>query len=118
MDEIAIAKAITDIMGDRLWDLLFQFVIIGTILLLLKNVIEALVSHIMFRIDKHISIGTQVEVYGTVGYIKEVGIFTITVATEKGFIRIPTKMWRFSEYSIIRNHCLDLKRRSTDIKEK
>ena len=102
-------------MNINLWSLVVQFILVGTILLLLKNVVEALVAHIMFRLDKHISIGTEVRVYGEEGYIRDVSVFTITVETNEGFIRIPTREWKSSRYVVMRTY-LNMGRRKSDRK--
>jgi len=110
-DEL-VNQLVTALDAQLFW-LIWQFILIGAIILLLKIVIEALVAHLMFVIDAHVSIGTFIRVYGQEGYIKEVGVFTITIRTDEGFVRIPTKEWRSCKYTLL---CKDVNfgRRKTD----
>lgn len=98
-----IVTALDQIWKTNITELVITFILTATVLLLLKIVAEALAGYIQFRLDKHIAIGSAVEIYGKVGRIKEISIFTITVETECGFIRTPTKTWRTSRFIAFKN---------------
>jgi len=116
MNEMELTQSISTLLNGKVWYLMVQFIAIGTIILTLKNTIEALVATIQIRLDKHLSIGDELRVYGKEGYIKGIGLFTLTVATQYGFIRIPTKMWKNTQYELKRT-TLGFKRRASDHKE-
>ena len=90
------------------------FIIGATIILLLKTIAEAAAGYIQIRMDKHIAIGSVIEVYGKKGRIKELSMFTITIETDCGFIRIPTKSWRTSQYFILKDRMALKNRRDAD----
>lgn len=106
------------IFNENLINILIQFIFIGVVLMLIKTIVEAIVGYILFRIDNFISIGSPVEIYNKKGRIQDVNIFTITVETECGFLRIPTKGWRTSKIINLKNHDLLRNRRASDKKEK
>lgn len=98
-----IINALDQILKTNITSLVVTFILAATVLLLLKIVAEALAGYIQFRLDRHIAIGSAVEIFGKVGRIKEISIFTITVETECGFIRTPTKTWRASRFLALKN---------------
>lgn len=101
----------------NLFDVIFLFIITATVFMLLKIVAESLAGYIQFRLDKFISIGSPVEIYDKKGRIKGVTIFTVTVETDCGFIRIPTKTWRNSKFLTLKDQMI-LHTRRKDDKEK
>lgn len=106
MDANDIIAIVDHVVQSKLHTLIVTFVITATVLLLLKQIAEALTGYIQFRLDQHVGIGTPVEVYGLRGRIKETSIFTITIETKDCFIRVPTKEWRFSQYRVLRDTVL------------
>jgi len=87
----------------------------AVVILLLKIITENITSYLMFRIDRHVGIGTPVEVYGKKGRIREASWFEITIETDCGFIRIPPKHWRTSKYIVLKDQLILRNRRITDI---
>ncbi len=102
-DTNEIIIAIQQIIKTNIVGLVITFVLIATFFLLLKVIAEALAGYIQFRLDQYISIGSPIEIYGKKGRIKEVSIFTITIETRCGFVRVPTKLWRASRFLILKD---------------
>ena len=109
-----ITNALDQIFQTQILEIFMSFIIAATVLLLLKIVAESLVGYIQFRLDKHIAIGSPVEVYGKKGRIKEISIFTITVESDCGYIRVPTRVWRGSKYLTLKDQMLLRNRRAGD----
>lgn len=107
MDAADILNAINQLAQTKIHYLMMSFLFTTTIFMLLKTVAEAISGFIQFRLDKHLSIGSPVEVYGHRGRIKEISVFTITIKIANGYIRIPTKSWRTSKYIVIREPDLE-----------
>lgn len=101
MDMVSINKMV-DVIHQQFTILVIDMILALIIMLLLKIIAEHVAGHIMFRMDKHTSIGSPVEVYGKRGRIKEVSLFNITIETECGYIRIPTKHWKASKYILLK----------------
>ena len=95
--------ALSQVFATKIFEIVFMFIIVATVLLLLKIVAEAIAGYIQFRLDKHIAIGSSVEIYGKLGKVKEITVFTITIETECGYIRVPTKSWRASRFITMKN---------------
>jgi len=93
-----IVDALDQIQQTNIDSLIISFLLAVVVLMLLKIVAEAITGYIQFRLDKHIAIGSPVEIYGKKGRIRDATIFTINVETECGFIRVPTKSWRASKF--------------------
>ena len=93
-----IVDALDQIQKTNIDSLIISFLMAVVVLMLLKIVAEAITGYIQFRLDQHIAIGSPVEIYGKKGRIREVTIFTITIETSCGFIRVPTKAWRVSKF--------------------
>ena len=102
--------------NEQLFTLMFKFVIIGVIIMLLKNIIESVTGYILLMTNKYVCIGSPVEIYGKKGRIKRITLFSVTIETECGYIRTSTKDWRTSKYISLKDHLTLLNRRSTDIK--
>lgn len=102
MGQADIANALTQLMHDELWTIVIQFILVGIVILLLKNIIESLTGHILIRANSYICIGAPVEIYGKKGTIQKIGLFEITIEIEYGIIKIPTKSWRTSKYIILK----------------
>jgi len=94
--------------------MIIKFMIGIIILMLFKIIAENIVGYIMFRIDEHINIGAPVEVYGKKGRIKETSLFVITIETDCGYIRIPTKDWRTCKAIILKDQLMLHNRRLND----
>ena len=94
--------------------IVMKFLLGVIILMLLKTVAENIVGYLMFRFDGHISIGTPVDIYGKKGRIKEASIFTISIETDCGYIRVPCKYWRTSKAILLKDDLNLRNRRSTD----
>jgi len=98
-----VLTALDQIQKTNIDSIIISFLIAAVALMLLKIVAEAISGYIQFRLDQHIAIGSPVEIYGKKGRIREVTIFTITIETECGFIRVPTKSWRVSKFISLKN---------------
>jgi len=98
-----IVEALDQIQKTNIDSLIISFLVTVVVLMLLKVVAEAITGYIQFRLDQHIAIGSPVEIYGKKGRIREVTVFTITIETECGFIRVPTKSWRVSKFISLKN---------------
>ena len=86
-----IYEALNQVIQTQIFEMIVMFIVVATIMMLLKVVAEGLTGYIQFRLDKHIAIGSPIEIFGKKGIIKEISVFTITVETECGYIRVPTK---------------------------
>jgi len=117
MDAGTVSEIVEAVIKTKVHILITNLIFAGVILMLLKIVAEAVSGYIMFRSDMHICIGSPVEVYGKKGRIVEAGFFAITIETECGFIRVPTKDWRSSKYLILKDSMVLRNRRSEDIKK-
>ncbi len=98
-----IAEALDQIQKTNIDSLVISFLIVVVVLMLLKVVAEGIVGYIQIRLDRHIALGSPVEVYSKRGKIKEITLFTITIETDCGFVRIPTKLWRGSRFLSLKN---------------
>jgi len=98
-----VLTALDQIQKTNIDSIIISFLIAAVALMLLKIVAEAISGYIQFRLDQHIAIGSPVEIYGKKGRIREVTVFTITIETECGFIRVPTKSWRVSKFISLKN---------------
>jgi len=111
-----ILDALDQIQKTNIDSIIISFLIAAVTLMLLKIIAEAIAGYIQFRLDKHIAIGSDVEIFGKAGRIKEITIFTITVETDCGFIRVPTKSWRSSRFIALKNRVLWDRRKDDKIK--
>ena len=82
--------------------------------MMFKTVAENIVGYLILRLDQYVGIGTCVETFGKRGKIREISFFTVTIETECGYIRIPTRNWRTSKFIILRDRIELRQRRSTD----
>jgi len=98
-----VLEALDQIQKTNIDSLIISVLISAVALMLLKIVAEAVAGWVQLRLDQHIAIGSSVEIYGKQGRIKEVSIFTVTVETECGFIRVPTKLWKASKFITLKN---------------
>lgn len=105
---------LAEVLHKQFYTLAVDMIIAMVIIILLKIIAEHIAGHIMFRMDKHTSIGSPIEVYGKKGRIKDVTLFNIMVETECGFIRIPTKHWKASRYILLKGDQVLRTRRATD----
>lgn len=117
MDSGSIIKIVDVVIRTKIHILLINLIIAGIILMLLKTIAEAISGYIIFRSDMHICIGTPVEIYGKRGRIIDASFFTISIETDCGFIRVPTKEWRSSKYLILKDSMILRNRRVDDIKK-
>lgn len=101
--EAELVKQTLDVFHSKFYVVIFDFIVVAVVILTLKNVAEHIAGFIMIRLDKYISIGSKVKVYDVVGEITCVGLFNVTVETEEGFIRVPTKSWRTSKYMLLKD---------------
>ena len=106
MDVNEITQIIDHVIKSKIHMVVISFILGTTALLLLKIIAEAITGYIQFRLDQHVAIGSPVQIYGLKGRIREASIFTITVETHIGFIRIPTKVWRLSKYIVLKDKVL------------
>lgn len=113
-----VINALNGIIQTNITYIVVTFVMAATFLLLLKTLAEALTGYIQLRLDQHLAIGSLVEVYGKVGFIKQVSIFTVTIETEYEFIRVPTKRWRLTKFLILKGCGPIPERRKSDKKKK
>lgn len=109
-----VIQALDQIQKTNIDTIVISFLITAVVLMLLKIVAEAITGYIQLRLDQHIAIGTTVDVYGKRGRIKDVSVFTITIETECGFIRVPTKSWRASRFIIMKDRQALHNRRKED----
>lgn len=114
MGEVEIITALDQIFKTNILSLVGSFIFATTVFMLLKMVAESLTGYIQFRLDKHLAIGSPIEVYGKQGRIDDITIFTITVQTDCGFIRVPTKSWRASKFIVLKDNLVLRNRRKGD----
>jgi hypothetical protein len=98
-----VITALEQIQKTNIDSIIVSFLIAAVALMLLKIVAEAITGWVQLRLDQHIAIGTTVEVYGKKGRIKEISVFTITIESQCGYIRVPTKAWRASRFLILKD---------------
>jgi hypothetical protein len=108
-----VIEALDQIQKTNIDSIVVSFLIAAVALMLLKIVAEAIAGYIQLRLDQNIAIGSPVEVYGKKGRINHISIFTVTVETDCGFIRIPTKSWRVSRFIALKDR-LELRNRRKD----
>ncbi len=109
-----VLDALDQIQKTNIDSIVISFLIAAVALMLLKLIAEAITGYIQLRLDQHIAIGSPVEVYGKKGRIKDVNIFTVTIETQCGFIRIPTKSWRTSKFINLKDELVLQNRRKSD----
>ena len=107
--EQEIVKALDQILMSNIWSLMLSFIAGATLLMTLKVVSEAITGHIQFILDKYIAVGSLIEIFGKQGRIKTASIFTVTVETECGYIRIPFKDFRSSRYVLLKDRGATIK---------
>jgi small-conductance mechanosensitive channel len=98
-----VLDALDQIQQTNFDSVVISFLVAAVALMLLKIIAEAITGFIQLRLDQHIAIGTTVEVYGKKGRVKEVTLFTVTIETECGYVRVPTKSWRASKFLILKD---------------
>ena len=98
----------------ELFYIILKILIAVIFIILVKTIAEHTVGYILYILDKHICVGSPIEIYNKKGRIKEVSLFTITIETECGFIRVPTKYWRISQVIILKDKMNLRNRRLTD----
>lgn len=111
-----VIEALDQIQKTNIDSIIISFLIAAVALMLLKIVAEAITGWVQLRLDQHIAIGSDVEVYGKKGKILEVSIFTVTVETECGYIRIPTKSWRGSRFITLKSSAKHNRRKDDKLK--
>lgn len=109
-----VIEAIDQVYATNVHSIIVSFLIAAVLLMLLKIVAEAITGYIQLRLDQHVALESAVEVYGKRGILKEVSLFTVTIETECGFVRVPTKSWRSSRFLILKDRNELLKRRKED----
>ena len=109
-----IVEALDQIFKSNIINLILFAITSTTLFMLLRLVAESLTGYIQFRLDKYISIGSPVEVYGKKGRVQKVTIFTIFIQTECGYIRIPIKNWRTSKFVALNDNTVLRNRRKDD----
>jgi len=102
--EDAITTLVDNVFDRQLLETIIQLIIVGIIILFLKNMIENVVGFVTFLFDPHVSVGSPIEVYGKKGRVKCISPFTVTIENKEEFIRIPFKGWRTSKYSILKDN--------------
>lgn len=110
-----VINALDQIQTSNIHSIIISFLIAAVVLMLLKIVAEAIAGFIQLRLDQHVALGSAIEIYGKRGRIKEVSLFTVTIETDCGFVRVPTKSWRSSRFLILKDRAQLRNRRSTDI---
>ncbi len=98
-----VIEALDQIQKTNIDSIIISFLVAAVVLSLLKIIADAISGYIQFRLDQHIALNSQVEIYGKRGRIKEISIFTITIETECGYIRVPTKLWRASRFIVLKD---------------
>jgi hypothetical protein len=111
-----VIEALDQIQKTNIDSIVISFLIAAVALMLLKIIAEAITGYIQVRLDQHIAIGSPVEIYGKKGRISAFTIFTITVETQCGFIRVPTKSWRTSKFITLKDKLVLHNRRKDDDK--
>ena len=98
-----VIDAIGQVYQTNIQSIILSFLISAVVLMLLKIIAEAIAGFIQLRLDQHVAIGTTVEIYGKRGRLKDVSLFTVTIETQCGYVRIPTKDWRASKFLILKD---------------
>jgi len=111
-----VLNALDQIQQTNIESIIISFLVAAVALLLLKISAEAIAGYIQFRLDRYIAIGCPVEIYGKKGRVKDISVFTITVETDCGFVRVPTKLWRSSRFISLKDMMVLRNRRKDDIK--
>ena len=85
-------KAILDLINSvelSLWWLLFKIFIAAIIVLTFKSIISSIVGYFIFRANKYISIGTNVNVDGFEGVIVKITLSDVVIENDKQRYVIP-----------------------------
>jgi hypothetical protein len=98
-----VVNALDQIQTSNIHSIIVSFLIAAVALLILKIIAEAITGYIQLRLDQHVALGSAIEVYGKRGILKEVSLFTVTIETECGYVRVPTKSWRSSRFLILKD---------------
>ena len=75
------------------WQIIFKVIMIIIVVQILLYVGDSIFSYLKFRMNQHIQKGSRVIYNGETGIIKKVGVFTIVIETDHGWLPISTKDW-------------------------
>ncbi|MCK5021281.1 MAG: mechanosensitive ion channel [Candidatus Peribacteraceae bacterium] len=103
MGEKELATMLFSILNENVLEIILHFIIVGVVLMLIKNLIEGVSSYIMFRLDNSICMGTRVQIGGYEGIVTKGNIFFISIKTEDGIAHVPTATWRKQGYKVFCN---------------
>lgn len=79
----------------ELWLLFGKIFLVVLMILILKSLMDNLVSYIMFRLNKYLGIGVRVKVNGCYGVVKDVDLRFIHVICDEGHrLLIPITQWK------------------------
>jgi len=102
-DAAALSLAISAVVQTQLLSIILHLLVLAVALAIIKSAAESILGYLQFLFDKHISINSPVIVYGKKGRIKFVSLFNVTVKTDCGWVRIPTKSWKSSKYILLKD---------------
>jgi len=88
---------------------LFHIILAGSAFIILKNWIESLAFYLMFRVNRYLKEGTLVEYKGMVCRINDFTITAITLKCKKGYISIPMKCWKKTDWIVLKDKPIDKK---------
>ena len=100
--DIFLSQMVTAI-DDKIFILGFKLFIICIVILLFKNLVEGVVAHLLFRFDSYMAIGCRVKIEGHIGRVYAVNLNVIVIKCEEGYMRIPIRKWRNTNYMILKN---------------
>jgi len=72
---------------------LFKVVIVVGISMIIYNLLTSWTKYVIFRFNKHISIGAEVKYNGDLYIISDVNSFFITLEDSEGIVQIPVVRW-------------------------
>ena len=112
MDNQQAIQLFFEILRSKLWSMIFGLLLLAVAVQLGRQASRNVAGYILFRIDKHLSLGRRIRLFdGRSGDIKDYSFSGVTIETEDTLKTIPWDEWRGS-YELYRT---DVKnRRSTD----
>lgn len=89
--------------GGHAFTLAFKFMLVALGAFIIKLFVESLANYFMFRYNKHVGIGTRIEIYGKIGIVKHIGYTSFIIDTDNGEFHIPMKDWKNAKYVVLKD---------------
>ena len=96
---------LAEILSGARIEIVWALIVTGVIfyfLIFIKDFINNVMFYFQFKGNRHVSLGTLVEVNNFVGKIKDFGLKHIIIEGERGYYRLPMKTWQRQDWIFLR----------------